>query len=91
MDTDKQDLEKKNGDFDKTISDTNGLVKMNHYNTEITETENKTPSVIGVGTTAALDIKVIEIVNKIPDIANLATRSFEYRGCREIKLLDNNN
>ena len=64
---------------------------MNDYNTEITETENKTPSVIGLGNAAALDIKVIEMVNKIPDITNLAIRSFEYRRYREIKLLDKNN
>ena len=66
-DTDKSDLEKKISDADKKIPDTSGLVKKLDYNAEITELENKIPSIGVLPTTSALTA----VDNKISDVSSL--------------------
>ena len=61
----KYDLEK--SDLEKTIPDTNGLVKKTDYNAKIAEIENKTSSISGLATTSAL----ATLKNKIPNISSL--------------------
>ena len=62
-DSEKQDLEKKNGN---SIPNTSGVVKNTYRRTENREIENKIPSVTSSVTTAALNIKETEIASKIP-------------------------
>ena len=78
----KQNLEKTIEDVNvKTLNTNNELVKNtdllkvnNHYNTKLTEIENKIASVTGSVTTAALNAKAAEIENKVCEITNLATK-----------------
>ena len=78
----KQNLEKTIEDVNvKTLNTNNELVKNtdllkvnNHYNTKLTEIENKIASVTGSVTTAALNAKATEIENKVCEITNLATK-----------------
>ena len=64
--TDKQDL-KKNGDIDKKIPDTSGLVTIAVLNTKISEAENKIPDTSSTVTTTVLNTKICEVENKILD------------------------
>ena len=56
--------------LENKIPDTSGLVKKLDYNAKITEIENKTPSISGLGTNAALT----EIEYKIPNISSLVKK-----------------
>ena len=73
-DTDKSDLEKKISDADKKIPDTSGLVKKLYYNAEITELENKIPSIGVLPTTSALTA----VDNKISDVSSLVKKYDKY-------------
>ena len=55
--TDKQNLEKKNGYVDKQIADTSGLVTTTVLNTKISEVGNKIPNTSNLVTTAVLNTK----------------------------------
>ena len=63
-DADKLELEKK-------IRVTSGLVKKLDNNANISEIENKIPSICGLGTNAALT----SVENKIPDISSLVKKN----------------
>ena len=52
---DKSRYQKKIDDMSKKMSDTSGFVKKTDYNTSIADIEHKTPSTIGLATTAALN------------------------------------
>ena len=70
-DTDKSDLEKKNCDADKKISDTSGLFKKADYNAKIIEIGSEIPSISGLATTAALNA----VENKICNVSNLVKKN----------------
>ena len=67
-DTDKSDLVKE-------ILDTSGLVKKLDYNAQITEIENKIPSISGLATNAALTT----VENKMPNITSLVKKKTDYK------------
>ena len=54
----------------KKISDTSKLVKKSEYNAQISELENKIPSISGLVTTFALTA----VENEIPSARNLVTK-----------------
>ena len=56
-----QGLEKKIEDDDKKILNTSDLVKRTDYITNITQTDNKVPSITRIVTVAALNTKATEI------------------------------
>ena len=56
-----QGLEKKIEDDDKKILNTSELVKRTDYITNITQTDNKVPSITRLVTVAALNTKATEI------------------------------
>ena len=56
-----QCLERKTEDDDKKILNTSELVKRTDYITNITQTDNKVPSVTRLVTVAALNTKATEI------------------------------
>ena len=55
------------------MPDTSGFAKKKKadYNTRITDTEGKVPSIIGLATSATLN----DVDNKIPDISNLVKKN----------------
>ena len=70
-DTDKSDLEKKTTDTDKKISDTSDLAKKTNLNANITEIENKIPSI----TCLAANSAVTDVKNKILDVSSLVKKA----------------
>ena len=50
--------------------DTSGFVKKTDYNTKISETESKIPSISGLTTNSALTA----VENKIPDVSSLVKK-----------------
>ena len=52
------------------IHNTNELIKKTGYNTEITNTEKKIPSLTGLVTTAAFNTEATEIETLSPNITN---------------------
>ena len=71
-DTDKQDLEKKISDAEKSIPNASVLVKKTDYNFKIAEIESKIPSITGLATNSALTA----VENKIPDVSNLVKETY---------------
>lgn len=69
----KSDIEKKIDDFDKKIHDISGFVKISDYNTKFHEIEDKTRSITGLSSTAA----ITTVENKIPNVSDL-TKTKEY-------------
>ena len=69
--TDKSSIEKKIGCADKKYLILVDLLKKTDYNTKMTETEVKTPSVTGLVTASALNA----VDNKIPDVSNLGKKT----------------
>ena len=62
-----------NGDADKKIPDTNGLVTTTVLNTKIIEVENKIPDPSSLVATTVLNKKIKEVQNKIPGHAKYIT------------------
>ena len=69
--TDKSSIEKKIGCADKKYLILVDLLKKTDYNTKMTETEVKIPSVTGLATASALNA----VDNKIPDVSNLGKKT----------------
>ena len=69
--TDKSSIEKKIGCADKKYLILVDLLKKTDYNTKMTETEVKIPSVTGLVTASALNA----VDNKIPDVSNLGKKT----------------
>ena len=61
--TDKQILERKNGDVDRKIPDTSGLETTTVLNTKIREIENKLLDTSSLVTTTVLNKKITEVEN----------------------------
>ena len=62
--SDKQSLEKKNGDVDKNLPGVIGLVTTAVLNTKIGETENKIPDLSGIVKKIDCSIKISDIETK---------------------------
>ena len=75
-DADKSDLEKKISD-----SDTSDLAKKSDLNPNITEIENKIPSITGLATNSALTA----VENKIPDVISLVKKTDYNKKVSEIE------
>ena len=69
--TDKSSIEKKIGCADKKYLILVDLLRKTDYNTKMTETEVKIPSVTGLATASALNA----VDNKIPDVSNLGKKT----------------
>ena len=69
--TDKSSIEKKIGCADKKYLILVDLLRKTDYNTKMTETEVKIPSVTGLATASALNA----VDNKIPDAINLGKKT----------------
>ena len=61
------------------------------YNTNITEVENKVPSVIGAVTTSSLNTKVTENGNKMPNSTNLVVKAGLMQGLQRLEIPDATN
>ena len=51
----------------KKIFNTSGQVTIATFNVKVTEIENSAPSITVLGITAALNVNMVEIVNKMSD------------------------
>ena len=71
--TNKKIREKKNGDVDKKMRDSIGLVTTTVLNTKNSEVENKIPDTSSLMITTVLNIKICEIENKITDNSKYIT------------------
>ena len=57
--------------MDKKIADFSGLFRKSDFNSKVTETDGKRPSISGLATNSALTA----VENKIPNVSNLVTKT----------------
>ena len=82
--TDKQNLEKKIGDFDEEIPDKSGLVTITVLNTKNSEVENKISHTSSLATATVLNTNISEVENKFPDnYKYITTQEFKKFTCRK--------